>query len=128
MNTKSLSKRRFNCSFDWDKRSGPVLYVSWKSKKIGVFLFCHRKEERSLKLFGHTSFLCARCIGTLSGLLLSFSLFILHVTMSAILASVLVIPLIVDGILQLSGLHSSNNKLRFLTGLLFSIGASTILF
>ena len=52
--------------FGWDSRMDPVMPIQYKNKKFGLAI-CHRSEDCCIKLFGHTSFLCARCTGILMG-------------------------------------------------------------
>lgn len=116
----SLSFPRFQLK--WDARAGPILLVSFKNKKIGFAFICHRKPERCLNFRGRQSFFCARCTGICIG---SFAVFLLSIFRFALPHSVsilLTLPMILDGITQLLGLRESNNFMRFVTGLLFSIG------
>jgi len=106
----------------WTSRSGPVLYVSWKKAKVGLAFFCHRQEDRCLKIFGHTTFLCARCVGICVGASMTFFLLLLNITVPALLSGILILPLLIDGFSQLFGLRESNNTVRLLTGIIFSIG------
>jgi uncharacterized membrane protein len=113
-----------NFEFGWDSRMGPVMSIRYKSKKFDL-AFCHRQEDRCIKLFGHTSFLCARCSGILAGLglvLLFLYLSLPSITVPWVVSVGLMIPLIVDGCTQFVGLRESNNVLRFISGLIFVPG------
>jgi len=110
--------------FDWNARMGPVMSIHYKNKKFG-FAICHRQKDRCIKLFGHTSFLCARCTGILVGfalVLLFQCLSLPSITISWVVSVGLMIPLIVDGCTQFTGLRESNNTLRFISGILFVPG------
>lgn len=94
--------------------------------KFPFYLFCHRIPERTFKLKGYYFPVCARC----TGIYVSGICFFLLVAISTItyninlilLAFVLIIPMLLDGITQLFGIRTSNNKVRFFTGLLAGVG------
>jgi len=114
----------WNVEFNWDSRIGPVMSIHYKSKKFGLAI-CHRQEDRCIKLFGHTSFLCARCTGILAGfaLVLLFQYLSLpSITVPWVVSVGLMIPLIIDGCTQFAGLRESNNTLRFISGIFFVPG------
>ena len=113
-----------NVEFNWDARMGPVMSIHYKSRKFG-FAICHRQEDRCIKLFGHTSFLCARCTGILAGfalVLLFPCLYLPSITVPWVVSVGLMIPLIIDGCTQFIGLRESNNALRFISGIIFVPG------
>ncbi len=110
--------------FGWDSRMGPVMSIHYKKKDI-CFAICHRQEDRCIKLFGYTSFLCARCTGILVGFALMVSFQYLYrpsVTVPWLVSVGLMIPLIVDGGTQFAGLRESTNVLRFISGIIFVPG------
>jgi len=113
--------------FKWDSRSGPVLMISIGNKKLGLTLICHRKPERCLTFFGHKSFLCSRCTGISLGTLAFFALWFLHISIPLVLGTALALPMVVDGFSQILGLRQSNNSMRLVTGLLFSVGFLSLL-
>ncbi|MDR0373678.1 MAG: DUF2085 domain-containing protein [Nitrososphaerota archaeon] len=84
-------------------------------------------ENRCIKIRNHTSFLCARCTGLVVGAVLAVTLLTLHVTPPLLMLSVICTPLLIDGFTQLFKLRKSNNPLRFISGVLFSIGAIGII-
>ncbi len=106
----------------WGSRAGPILILHFKKRKLGFALFCHRKPERSFRLFGHTSLLCSRCTGISGGVLAFVAMIFFHQSLPFFAQIILTLPLLVDGFSQLLGLRQSNNILRFITGFLFSIG------
>lgn len=87
---------------------------------------CHRKPERSFFIKGHQFPVCARCTGFYTALILyliyiciysyvpSFEMFILGI--------ILLILCGIDGTTQYFGYRESNNKLRFVTGLIGGFG------
>jgi len=97
-------------------------------KQVGLAFFCHRQEERCIKMFGYTSFLCARCTGLVVGAILSVLLLFAGIILPFAVMGLLCLPLLVDGFSQLSGLRQSNNILRFFTGVPFAIGMMLFLF
>lgn len=86
-----------------------------------ILCFCHHLPERSIKFFGIENYLCARCFGILCG---SFvGLFILiFCPMPFFLALATLLPLVIDGSVQVLTKYESTNLKRFITGFLFGIG------
>ena len=111
----------------WDSHCGPIVILSYGKKRLGFALICHRKPERSFRFFGHQSLLCSRCTGLALGLIASLALLSLGITLPMSFATILMIPMLIDGFSQLFGLRESNNTLRLLTGLLFAVGSLSIL-
>ena len=109
----------------WDERAGPILFIKLGRRKIGL-AFCHRLENRSFKVFGHTMPMCARCAGQILGLVLFLFLFHFKIAFPPILGFVLFLPLLLDGFSQLFGFRKSNNVLRLFTGILFTLGFLSI--
>lgn len=93
--------------------------------KVGSRLGCHQRADRSFSV-GHYQFpVCARCTGIL------ISTFIAYITFFKRRVSVskcvcMMMPLAIDGTLQYLGLYESNNKRRFITGLLWGFGCTYI--
>ncbi|MCK4491632.1 MAG: DUF2085 domain-containing protein [Candidatus Altiarchaeales archaeon] len=106
---------------NWNSHTGPVIFVGYKNKKIG-FTLCHRREDRSIKLWGFQSPLCARCMGMCFGFVLALILGSAGVLLHPILALFLLAPLIIDGVSQNFGYRESTNLIRVVTGILFSLG------
>ena len=92
--------------------------------KVGSVLGCHQLGSRSFFLFGYQFPVCARCTGIYFGFFVAF-LFCLPVSKVVIVA--MLIPMIVDGTIQLSTRYQSNNGKRFLTGTLFGVGVQELL-
>lgn len=108
-------------SFEWRKRIGPVLSLTIKNKRF-AFCLCHRKEDRCFKIFGRPFPVCSRCTGLLIGVLFAFIFIGWSGSLPFLLGIGLMSPLLIDGTTQALGYRESNNTLRFITGLLFSIG------
>jgi uncharacterized membrane protein len=111
----------------WDHQAGPVLVILKDDHKISFALICHRRADRSFKIFGHQSLLCSRCTGMCIGLIVAIVLSPIFLLVPTMFRLLFVIPLIVDGFTQLFGFRESNNVLRFITGLLFAIGVLKII-
>lgn len=87
-----------------------------------TFSGCHQKPERSFFIHGYQFPLCARCTGILLGYICSFLLLILGCSVSVRLCLVFLVPLILDGGIQLLFGILSNNIRRVATGILFGVG------
>jgi uncharacterized membrane protein len=88
-----------------------------------LLIGCHQRIDRSYVLRGRQIPLCCRCLGTLFGIAFAP----LFVALSPILCTLLVLPLVADGMTQLLGLRESRNWLRLITGVLFGIAAPNVL-
>lgn len=86
-------------------------------------LMCHQLPERSLELFGQYMPICSRDTGLVAGVffacLLSFrSSRLPHILKSSALAILSVIPIGIDGMMQLLGFWESTDPIRLATGLI----------
>lgn len=86
---------------------------------------CHRLPERSFFYKGKQFPVCARCTGVYVGMI-SIIIFLFIDPLSWWISIFLLIPTIVDGGTQAYCNRESNNTLRFITGLLFGIGLSSL--
>lgn len=93
--------------------------------KFGRFLqilcLCHGIPERCFVVAGHRLPICARCTGVLIGCILGLFGFIWFKEINWVIEVLLMVPMVVDGYLQYFKNIMSNNKRRFITGLLFGI-------
>ena len=120
-------KKRLHCNslqrprleIGWSSHVGPTIVMRYKDKSIGL-VFCHRRKERCLKIFGHTSFLCARCTGILTGFFWFIVLYHFGLLIPPPIALILVTPLVIDGVSQYLNLRVSNNVMRLGTGIIFA--------
>ena len=126
MHLISLDKKRLFV-FKWETRAGPVLFINFGEKKLGLALFCHRKPERSFTIFGHTSPLCSRCTGLMMGFSGFIWLALFHVQIPPIAAVLMMAPIMIDGASQLFGFRESNNALRLITGFMFTFALMALL-
>ena len=87
---------------------------------------CHRMPERSFFIKGHQFPVCARCTGFYSGLIvyLIYNFFYSHpyYLEMLIISTILMIPVLIDGLTQYFGPRESTNKIRFITGFIGGIG------
>jgi uncharacterized membrane protein len=94
---------------------GAVSYIS-------NILMCHQLPERSLELFGQYMPICSRDTGLFLGMFIAcvasfYSRRLPRILNSGWLAALSVIPLGVDGVMQLFGFWESTNIIRIATGL-----------
>lgn len=101
-----------------DKDKIWIKSMDWCSDYWG----CHQLPERSFFLNGYQFPVCARCTGIIIGYLISFIYAILCSPLSVYLEIFLIIPMSIDGLLQLLTKYTSNNFKRFITGLLAGFG------
>lgn len=87
------------------------------------FPICNKKPERAPKIFGYTFILCWRCLMVTFGF---FSSYLFHrfyyFNMNIIFIFLLMVPMILDGILQYFFYKESTNLRRAISGFLFGIG------
>lgn len=88
---------------------------------------CHRRPDRSFYIVGKKMPLCARCASILAGYLLAPVFAGMHIVTSYYLIGFLLLPMLIDGFTQQWKWRTSNNKLRFFTGLSFGIGQSLLI-
>lgn len=101
---------------------------------LGIFP-CHRKKERCYKFLRNDSLrICSRCCSILLGYysIIPMVLFDLNNYLSLkallIIALLLQLPMLIDGITQAKGFRISNNFLRTITGLASGVGLSMIIY
>lgn len=97
---------------------------------LAVALGCHGNPDRCLTVAGRRTPICARCVGFVGGNLVGLAaLFALGPATAAwaVAGLALLVPVAVDGALQLATRHRSTNPRRFLTGLLGGAGQILIL-
>ena len=86
-------------------------------KWLPIVFGCHCRDDRSFHYKGEKFPICARCTGELVGIIFSiFSCFFFKISILAIV--ILMLPLILDGGIQMFTSYESNNFKRFVTGLL----------
>lgn len=111
-----------NISFAWKRRIGPTLTIRI-GKKSYMLCICHRREDRSFKLYGYVFPLCARCTGIMIGFFLGLFLINTNHFFPFPYIIIFIIPLLLDGFSQAFGWRESTNFLRLATGIFFGIGS-----
>ncbi|MEK6971079.1 MAG: DUF2085 domain-containing protein [archaeon] len=102
---------------------GPLRRLHW-SNWGDIFLkivFCHALPGRCFSFRGHSFPLCARCTGILLGIPFGYIVnnFFLHEWGIGIF---LMMPLILDGFIQVGFHYESTNVRRLVTGVVFTTG------
>lgn len=87
---------------------------------------CHQKPERSFFYKEKQFPVCSRCTGIVIGAAAGFVL--ASLTQPNLIFVLGFIPLIIDGTTQYYGLRTSNNTLRFVTGLLCGFSIPFVVF
>ena len=84
----------------------------WIYKWLPIIFGCHCRSDRSFYWKGTQFPICARCTGELVGILLCPVTFPL-VSWSPWIFAVLMLPMILDGVIQMLTSYESNNRRRF---------------
>lgn len=93
----------------------------------GLFV-CHRLPDRSFFYRGKQFPICARCTGILIGYLIGILYAIFYGKIALYFSIILLIPLIIDGSVQLAGKWKSTNRRRLLTGILAGVGTDFLFY
>ena len=95
-------------------------------KWLPIFFGCHCREERSFHYRGRKFPICARCTGELVGMVTGlFSCFFFMP--SLVFSLSLMLPMLIDGFIQLKTSYESNNLKRAITGFFFGYGLFMLL-
>ena len=86
---------------------------------------CHCRNDRSFYYKGHKFPICARCTGELSGILGSVIMFWFWKP-NIITSLIMLLPLVLDGLIQALTKYESTNLRRLFTGILFGIGLASL--
>lgn len=89
---------------------------------------CHQMPERSFFIKGYQFPVCARCTGVMLGYIISFILRIVGTRINFILCTIMILPMAIDGGIQLLTSYKSNNIKRLITGIFAGIGFIQIIF
>lgn len=94
-------------------------------------IICHRLPDRTFKIKNHYFPVCSRCTGIYIG---SFSYFVYvyffyveYNMLLILLALLMIIPTLSDGLTQFFGMRESNNIIRVITGLIGGIGLGILI-
>ena len=99
--------------------------VSFIYKWLPIVFGCHQMERRSFHFKGKAFPICARCTGELAGIILA-AVTLPFFSIGAVWSVIFMIPLIADGFVQSLTKYESTNTRRFITGVLFGIGLTTL--
>ncbi|MGL5549893.1 MAG: DUF2085 domain-containing protein [Culicoidibacterales bacterium] len=90
-------------------------------KWLPICFGCHCRSERSFHWQQRQFPICARCTGELVGMIAAIGLFFV-VDLGIGVNLLLMLPMIVDGFVQLLTRYESTNWRRLITGILFGYG------
>ncbi len=89
---------------------------------------CHQIAERSFFIKGYQFPVCARCTGIIIGEVAFIIFTLLSFRINIIFSLLFMIPLIIDGTLQLKTSYVSNNIKRLFSGMFFGFGFFSTVF
>lgn len=98
-----------------------IWLMEWCCKYWG----CHQMPERSFFIHGYQVPVCARCTGIIVGGVFSVLVSPFYDFDYIILA--LMVPMAVDGLLQLKTAYISTNPKRFISGLLYGFSFVSVI-
>ena len=94
-------------------------------KWLPIIFGCHTRDDRSFHIRGKKMPLCARCTGELIGIIIAAFTYAVWTPPIAVLVMIM-LPLIIDGSVQLKTSYESNNIRRLWTGILFGYALCTL--
>lgn len=92
--------------------------ISWLYKWLPIICGCHCRDDRSFHYRGRKFPICARCTGELLGIALCLVTCYFYLP-PAWAAAAAMVPMVVDGTVQLLTRYESTNFRRVVTGFLF---------
>ena len=95
--------------------------------RIGGYT-CHQMHERSFSYKGYQFPVCARCTGIFIGQIIGVLCIVLGLRIDFLWSIVLILPMAIDGLIQLMKIMESNNFRRFITGFISGVGYTYLLF
>lgn len=98
---------------------------AWFSKWLPIIFGCHGLDSRSFHYKGKKFPLCARCTGELVGILAALAS-IAFVRPPLWVLAVLMVPMVLDGGIQMFTPYESGNLRRLITGMLFGFGLTQL--
>lgn len=111
-----------------------MLNKNLQLNKLNLFYrlpICHRLPDRTFKFRESYFPVCARCTGiyvsAFTYFIYVYFFYVEYTFQLLLLAFIMTIPTIFDGLTQLFGLRLSNNKLRFFTGLIGGLGLAILI-
>lgn len=102
-------------------------YWAFTMRFFSKYWGCHQMPSRSFFVGSYQFPLCARCTGILIGFILSTAIIVCDITIMGETLTVshsllFMIPMVVDGTVQLCTTYESTNLRRVVTGAVFSMG------
>lgn len=94
-------------------------------KWLPIVFGCHCRDDRSFHYKNQKFPICARCTGEFIGICLGIGGWFL-IQCPIVLYILMLIPLIIDGVIQMVTSYESHNIRRLWTGLLFGYGFVSI--
>lgn len=95
-------------------------------KFLRVFFGCHARPDRSFYFKGKQFPICARCTGELVGILTGVLQIVFFGAFDIIPCTLLMLPMVIDGFVQLMTRYESTNIKRFISGFLFGIAFDNV--
>lgn len=96
--------------------------IKWMYKWLPIIFGCHCRDDRSFHYKGHKFPICARCTGELIGIIAAIISAPFYIPNYPVLG-IMLVPILLDGGLQLWTKYESNNIFRVITGFLAGYGA-----
>ena len=87
-------------------------------KFLRIFFGCHARPDRSFYWHGRQFPICARCTGELAGILIGIPAILLLGRLSVPVMILFMLPMLIDGFVQLLTKYTSTNLRRVVTGFL----------
>lgn len=103
-------------------------FIIFIEKWLPIIFGCHCLPERSFYIKGKKFPICARCTGELVGIFIAIITASFMSIMPIYLLLLMLVPLILDGYIQLTTSYVSTNSRRFFTGLIFGYSLTTLFF
>lgn len=110
-----------------EKNLSKHLKLWTKLMKIGAYT-CHQMYERSFSYRGYQFPICARCTGILVGQIIGLICIVIDLRINILWSLALIVPMAIDGLVQLIKIMESNNIRRFVTGFISGVGYTNVLF
>lgn len=95
--------------------------------RMGRFLGCHQRPDRSFFYKNKQFPICARCTGVIIGQILAITAFLLNFKLNLMISIVFCAIMFCDWLIQKLKIKESTNIRRLITGLLGGYGYATII-
>ncbi len=100
---------------------------NWSYKWLPIIFGCHCRADRSFIYKKRKFPICARCTGELIGIIFAIATYkMFHPSLTYTL--IIMIPMLIDGFVQLLTKYESNNTKRVITGMLFGYALVVLYF